>query len=443
MFETLTDRLTSIFQRLSGKGRLTENDVDDALKQVRMALLGADVNFRVARDFVSKVREKALGNDVLQSVSPGQQVVKIVHEEMIAILSGGNHKLTSASRLPTVVMLVGLQGSGKTTSAAKLALHLRRQGHRSLLVAADLRRPAAVQQLTALGNQLDVQVYQAAGASTPVEVAFAGVSRGKELGVNWVIIDTGGRLHVDEDLMNELVEMEEAVHSHEVLLVLDSMTGQDAVQVAQEFKRKVNLTGLIMTKMDGDARGGAALSITQVTGTPIKYIGTGEKTDGLESFYPDRLASRILGMGDVVTLVEKAQEMVTDKRARELEQKMRRATFDLEDFLEQIQSVKKMGSISSFLEMVPGFSQISKKLPAGAIDESGFKRSEAIVRSMTISERRNPDILNGSRRRRIAHGSGTTPQDVNQVINQFRQAQKLMKQMTRGRGSKNLTSMIR
>ena len=443
MFETLTERLTAAFRRMSGKGRLTERDVDDALKEVRMALLEADVNFRVARDFVARVREKALGNEVMESVSPGQQVVKIVHEEMTAILTGGDHRLTSASRLPTVVMLAGLQGSGKTTTAAKLALQLRRQGHRSLLIAADLRRPAAVQQLVILGRQLDVPVHQGEASSNPVKVASAGVERARELGVNWAIVDTGGRLHIDNEMMRELEQMKAAIHPSETLLVVDAMTGQDAVQAAQEFQQRVDITGLIMTKMDGDARGGAALSITQVTGIPIKYIGTGEKTDALEPFHPDRLASRILGMGDVLTLVEKAQEVVSEKRARELEKKMRRATFDLEDFLEQLQSVKKMGSISSFLEMVPGFSQISKKLPAGAIDEGGLKKAEAIVRSMTLPERRDPEILNGSRKRRIARGSGTTPQDVNQVLNQFRQSQKLMKQMSQGRGPRGLMGMIR
>ena len=442
MFENLTEKLGGVFRRLTGKGRLTEGDLDAGLREVRMALLEADVNFRVARDFVARVRERAVGSEVMESLSPGQQVVKIVHEEMTSILTSGNHRLTLASHSPTVLMLVGLQGSGKTTTAAKLALQLRRQGHRSLLIAADLRRPAAVQQLVVLGKQLDAPVYHEE-ASTAVKVATAGVAEARRLGVNWAIIDTGGRLHIDEEMMRELEEVKAAVSPHETLLVVDAMTGQDAVQAAQEFGQRADITGLIMTKMDGDARGGAALSITQVTGTPIKYIGMGEKSDALEPFYPDRMASRILGMGDVLTLVEKAQEVVSEKRARELEKKIRRATFDLEDFLEQLQSVKKMGSLSSVLEMIPGFSRLSKSLPDAALDEGELRKVEAMIYSMTPQERQGPDILNGSRRRRIAQGSGTTPQDINQLINQFRQAQKLMKQFSQGRAPRNLTGLFR
>ena len=442
MFENLTDKLNGVFQRLTGKGRLTVKDVDEGLREIRLALLEADVNFRVVRDFVATVKERAIGSDVLDSISPGQQVVKIVHEELTSILTSGDHKLTPSSQLPTVVMLVGLQGSGKTTTAAKLALQLRRQGHTSLLVAADLRRPAAVQQLVVLGKQLNVPVHHEDN-STAVKVASSGVARGRQLGLNWVIIDTGGRLHVDDELMQELEDVRATVSPHETLLVVDAMTGQDAVQAAQEFSQRAAVTGLIMTKMDGDARGGAALSITQVTGIPIKYMGVGERTDALEPFYPDRLASRILGMGDVLTLVEKAQEMVTDKEAKELERKMRRATFDLEDFRGQLQSVKRMGSLSSIMEMIPGFSQLSKKLPADAIDGKGISRIEAIIGSMTMEERRNPEILNGSRRRRISRGSGTTPQDVNQLLNQFRQTQKLMKQISQGHGPRNLMGLFR
>jgi signal recognition particle subunit SRP54 len=442
MFDTLTDKLNGVFQRLTGRGRLTERDVDEGLREVRRALLEADVDFRVARDFVARVRERALGGDVLESLSPGQQVVKIVNDEMTAILTAGDHKLTVSSQAPTVVMMAGLQGSGKTTTAAKLALHLRRQGHHPLLVAADLRRPAAVEQLAVLGKQLDVPVYREDG-STAVKAATNGVAHARQLGLSFAIVDTGGRLEIDGDMMEELRQVYAAVSPHETLLVVDSMTGQVAVTTAQGFNEYVGITGLILTKMDGDARGGAALSISQVTGIPIKFMGTGERTDALEPFFPDRTASRILGMGDVLTLVEKAQEAVGEKQAREMERKIRRATFDLEDFLEQLQGVKQMGSLSSIMEMIPGFSQLSKRLPSDALDGAGLVKAEAIIRSMTSQERRDPSILNGSRRRRIARGSGTTPQDVNQILNQFRQAQKMMKQFSQGRGPRNLMGMFR
>ena len=442
MFDTLTDKLNGVFQRLTGRGRLTERDVDEGLREVRRALLEADVDFRVARDFVARVRERALGGDVLESLSPGQQVVKIVNDEMTTILTAGDHKLTVSSQAPTVVMMAGLQGSGKTTTAAKLALHLRRQGHHPLLVAADLRRPAAVEQLAVLGKQLDVPVYREDG-STAVKAATNGVAHARQLGLSFAIVDTGGRLEIDGDMMEELRQVYAAVSPHETLLVVDSMTGQVAVTTAQGFNEYVGITGLILTKMDGDARGGAALSISKVTGIPIKFMGTGERTDALEPFFPDRTASRILGMGDVLTLVEKAQEAVGEKQAREMERKIRRATFDLEDFLEQLQGVKQMGSLSSIMEMIPGFSQLSKRLPSDALDGAGLVKAEAIIRSMTTQERRDPSILNGSRRRRIARGSGTTPQDVNQILNQFRQAQKMMKQFSQGRGPRNLMGMFR
>ena len=441
MFETLTERLTGIFQRLTGKGRLTEKDVDEGLRQVRLALLEADVNYRVARDFVNRVRERAVETEVMESLSPGQQVVKIVHEELTSILSGGDHKLTPASRPPTVVIMAGLQGSGKTTTAAKLAVQLRQQGQRSLLIAADLRRPAAVQQLATLGSQLDIPVYEEGTSSTAVKVAKAGVKQARETGAAWAIIDTGGRLHIDEDMMDELEELKKSVSPDEVLLVVDAMTGQDAVNAAKEFHQRVNLTGLILTKLDGDARGGAALSIIQVTGVPIKYIGVGERTDALEPFHPDRLASRILGMGDVLSLIEKTQQVVDEKQAKEMERKLRTATFDLDDFLQQFQSVKKMG-FTQVLEMIPGFSQMKNRLPE-EFNEKQLTKFEAIIRSMTPDERHNPDILNGRRRRRIALGSGTAPRDVNQLLNQFQQAQKLMKQMSRGRGLRDLEGLFR
>ena len=442
MFENLTDKLTGIFNRLSSKGRLTEKDIDEALGQVRRSLLEADVNFRVARDFVAKVKERSMDADVLESLTPGQQVVKIVHEELTGILSGGDHRLTPASQLPSVLMLVGLQGSGKTTTAAKLALQLRRQGHTALMVAADLRRPAAISQLETLGRQLDVPVYsEEPRTSTVPQVVRNGVERARQQGLTWAIIDTGGRLHIDDELMEELEEAKSVAHPHETLLVVDAMTGQDAVNAAQEFHQRIGLTGLVMTKMDGDARGGAALSVSRVTGVPIKFMGVGERPDGLEAYHPDRLASRILAMGDVLTLIEKAQEAVDEKQAKELERKFRQATFDLEDFLEQIQSVKKMGSLSQIVEMIPGMNQASKKLSAD-LDDDQIRKVEAIIRSMTADERRRPEILNGSRRRRIARGSGTTPQDINRLMNQFKQTQKLMRQFSRTRNPKNLMRMF-
>ena len=444
MFDNLTDRLTGIFNRLSSKGRLTDKDIDEALSEVRRSLLEADVNFRVARDFVASVKARAQGSEVLESLTPGQQVVKIVHDELTSLLGGGSHTLTLSSQPVTAIMLVGLQGSGKTTTAAKLALEQRKQGRRSLLIAADLRRPAAIQQLETLGRQLDIPVYsEDPKSSSVVKVARAGLERAQQLGVNWAIIDTGGRLQIDDGLMKELEEVKKAVSPNEILLVVDAMTGQDAVNTAEGFHGRVGLTGLIMSKMDGDARGGAALSITRVTGVPIKYIGVGERPDGLEAFHPDRLASRILAMGDVLTLIEKAQGAVDEDRAKEMERKFRQASFDLEDFLEQIQSVRKMGSLSQIMEMIPGMGQMSKQLPAGDLDESRIERIEAIIRSMTPDERQRPEILNGSRKRRISRGSGTTPQDINQLLNQFKQTQKLVKQVSRSRNPASLLKMFR
>ena len=370
-------------------------------------------------------------------------MVKVVHEELTDILSGGDHRLTPASQLPSVLMLVGLQGSGKTTTAAKLALQLRRQGHSSLLVAADLRRPAAISQLETLGRQLDVPVYsEDPNTSSVVQVVRAGVDRARQQGLNWAIIDTGGRLHIDDELMAELEDVKSAVSPHETLLVVDAMTGQDAVNAAEEFHQRIGLTGLVMTKMDGDARGGAALSVTRVTGVPIKFIGVGERSDGLEAFHPDRLASRILAMGDVLTLIEKAQEAVDEKQAKELERKFRQATFDLDDFLQQIQSVKKMGSLSQIMDMVPGLNQLSRNMPDD-FDDNQIKRVEAIIYSMTPEERQRPEILNGSRRRRIARGSGTTPQDINRLLNQFKQSQKIMRQFSKTRNPRSLMKMFR
>jgi len=443
LFDNLTDKLTGIFQKLQSRGRLTEKDIDDALGQVRRALLEADVNFKVARDFVANVKERSLGSDVFQSLTPGQQVIKIVHEELTSMLSGGDHRLVLSSQLPSVLMLCGLQGAGKTTTAAKLALQQRKDGHTSLLVAADLKRPAAISQLETLGKQLDIPVYSEDPANTTVvKVAQAGVKRAQQLGISWVIIDTGGRLHIDDDLMSELEDVKKAVSPNETLLVVDAMTGQDAVNAAEEFHQKMSLTGLVMTKLDGDARGGAALSITQVTGVPIKFIGVGERNDALEPFHPDRLASRILAMGDVLTLIEKAQQVVDEDQAKEMERKFRQATFDLDDFLQQIQSVRKMGSLSQIMEMIPGMNMMGKKMPT-EFDEGQMNRIEAIIQSMTAEERKRPEIINGSRRRRISSGSGTTAQDINQLMNQYRQTQKIMKQFARNKNPRGLMNMFR
>ena len=448
MFENLTERLTGIFNRLSSKGRLTDKDIDEALSLVRRSLLEADVNFRVARDFVGRVKERAQGSDVLESLTPGQQVVKIVHEELTELLGGGitgsgRTGITLSSQAVSPLMLVGLQGSGKTTTAAKLALEQRKQGHRTMLIAADLRRPAAILQLETLGKQLDIPVYsEDPKSSNAVRVARNGLARAAELGVNWAIVDTGGRLHIDDELMEELEEIRDAVNPHETLLVVDAMTGQDAVNTAEGFHQRVGLTGLIMSKMDGDARGGAALSITRVTGVPIKYMGVGERPDGLEVFHPDRLASRILAMGDVLTLIERAQEVVDEKKAKEMERKIRQASFDLNDFLDQLQNVKKMGSMDQLLEMIPGMGSSTRKMMAGDLDETRLRRIEAIIHSMTPDERQRPDIINGSRRRRISRGSGTTPQDINQLLNQFKQTQKLVRQMSRSRNPANLMKMF-
>ncbi len=435
MFESLADKLSAVFNRLSGKGKLSEKDVDEALREVRVALLEADVNFKIAKDFIARVRERAVGKEVLESLTPGQQVIKIVHEELIAMLGGGQQKLARADSPPTVILMVGLQGAGKTTTSAKLALLLRRGGQKPLLVAADPYRPAAITQLVTLGKQLDIPVFSDEKTKHVDDICRQALKRAREIDATAVIVDTAGRLHIDEELMQELEGVKKAVNPTEVLLIADAMTGQEAVRIAEAFNSRVGLTGVILTKMDGDARGGAALSLRAVTGVPIKFVGVGEKLDALEPFYPDRMASRILGMGDMLTLIEKAQAQFDEKKALELHKKMKKATFDLEDFLGQLQQLKKMGSVAQIMEMIPGFSKLTKKLPAGAVDVSDqqLKRIEAIVLSMTPEERRKPEIIDGSRRRRIAKGSGTTPQEVNQLLNQFREMQKLMKQMASGK----------
>jgi len=427
MFDALSDRLRRTLGTLTGRGRVTEADVDAALREVRLALLEADVNFRVVRDFVGRVRERAVGAEILHSLTAGQQVVKIVHEELTALLSAGERSFHLAGS-PAVVVLAGLQGSGKTTTAAKLARQVVKLGRRPLLVAADPYRPAAADQLEALGAGLGLPVHRA-GVGTPVvEIVRAGVEAARRSGRDVVIVDTAGRLTVDEQLMRELAALVAAVKPVETLLVVDAMTGQEAVAVAQAFEATVPLTGLVLTKIDGDARGGAALSISAVTGLPVKFIGTGEKSDALEVFHPDRLAGRILGMGDVLTLVERAQETFDQQQAARLEEKFRRATFTLDDMLDQLQQVQKMGPLGQILGMIPGLGGMAREAEA-AVDRGELRRVEAIIRSMTPRERRDPTILNASRRRRIATGSGTTLTDVNRLVKQFAEMQKLMKQL--------------
>ena len=443
MFEALSDKLNGVFRRLSSKGRLTEKDVDAALREVRLALLEADVNFRVARDLVARIRERALEDEVLKSLSPGQQVVKVTNEELTAILGGGASRLMPGARPPSVVLMVGLNGSGKTTTAAKLARHLKQSGQIPVLVAADLRRPAAIEQLETLAGQVDVEMHRGDDSQATVRVAQDGVKRAAELNAAWAIVDTAGRFQIDDELMSELEEIKSALSPSETLLVVDAMTGQDAVRAAQEFHSRIGLTGLVLTKLDGDARGGAALSVVSVTGVPIKFLGTGERLDALEQFHPDRLASRILGMGDMLTLIEKAQTTFDEDQAAELEKKMRQATFDLEDFLGQLQQLKGMGPLSQVMEMVPGLSSITGRISEAELSDDKLNRVEAVIRSMTAEERRHPEIIGGSRRRRIARGSGTTPQDVNQLLNQFRQMQKMMRQMTSAKGVAKLSRMLR
>ncbi len=432
MFEVLTDKLSAVFRKLGSRGKLTEKDIDEALRQVRLALLEADVNFKVVREFTARVRERSLGAQVLESLTPAQQIVKIVNEELVRILGEGESRLEASSQSPSVIMLAGLQGSGKTTTAAKLALNLKHSGQKPLLVAADNRRPAAIEQLVTLGGQLDVPVYHETAKSKSRDVCAHALKKARELGANWVIVDTAGRMHIDEELMAELAEVKKELKPAEVLLVVDAMTGQDAVRMADEFNSRLGLTGLILTKMDGDARGGAALSIRWVSGVPIKFMGVGEKVSDFEPFYPDRLASRILGMGDMLTFIEKAEKTFDQKRVKELEKKVKTASFTLEDFLDQLGEIQKMGPVAQLVEMLPGASQLARGMPDG-MQEKQLKKVEAMIRSMTPGERQNPNVIDGSRRRRIAKGSGVTTQDVNQLLNQFRQMQKLMKLGAKGK----------
>jgi len=425
MFEALQARFQTIIRTLTGRGVLSEADVDAALREVRLALLEADVNFKVAKTFVDRVRARAVGAEITKSLAPGHEVIKIVHEELTRLLGGPSRELRFAERPPTVVLLAGLHGAGKTTTAGKLAFRLRRRGRQPLLVATDLKRPAAVTQLQVVGRQAGVPVFAQQGATDPLAVARASVAAAQAGGQDTVIIDSAGRLHIDDELMAELRATREAVRPHEVLLVMDAMAGQDAVTMAARFHQHLGLDGLIVTKLDGDARGGAVLSVVEVTGVPVLFAGTSEKLDGLEPFHPDRMASRILGMGDVLTLIERAQETVDQESAAELERKLRRAEFTLEDFRQQLRQVKKMGPLESLLEMIPGVGRQVKA--AGGVDERQMRRVEAIIDSMTPEERRHPQVIDGSRRRRIARGSGTSIQDVNRLLRQFDEARRLIR----------------
>jgi signal recognition particle subunit SRP54 len=436
MLELLTDKLQTVFRRLNSRGVVSEKDLDDALREVRIALLEADVNFKVVREFINAVREQAGGAEILSSLTGSQQVIAIVQRQLVHILGETHSSIHFAGHPPTTVMLIGLKGSGKTTTAAKLALHLRKGGSRPLLVAADPHRVAAGEQLQALGRQLNVPVY--AGEGTPSAVAQAAREEAHRLAANVLIVDTPGYMQVAADMLSEAKELHDSFSPNEVLLVVDAMTGQEAVNVAQESHEALNVSGFVITKMDGDARGGAALSIRAVTGLPIKFIGTGEKVDALEAFHPDRFASRILGMGDVLSLIEKAQETVDQEQAKSLERRMRAGTLDLNDFISQIQQVKKMGPLTDVLGMIPGLGGMKKQLQDAQVDDSVWKKMEAIVYSMTPEERRRPEIIDGSRRRRIARGSGATPQDINQLLKQWREAKKLMEQLASGRGPKAL-----
>ncbi len=428
MFQSLSDKLNNAFKKFRNKGKLTEADVKEGMREIKLALLEADVNFKVMRDFVKTVSERAVGTEVLESLMPAQQIVKIVNEEMIALMGGTQSKLTIASRPPTVIMMVGLQGAGKTTHAGKLAGMLKKQGKRPLLVACDVYRPAAIKQLQVVGEQLDIPVFTLGDQTNPVEIARAGVENAQKHGNDIVFIDTAGRLQIDEAMMQELVDIKAAVSPTEILLVVDSMTGQNAVDVAKTFNDMLDITGVILTKLDGDTRGGAALSVRQVTGKPIKFIGTGEKLDAIEPFHPDRMASRILGMGDVLSLIEKAEQAFDEKKAAELERKMRESTFSLSDYLEQFDQIRKIGSMEQILGMMPGVKP--GQLKDAKIDERAIDRMKAIILSMTQKERDHPEIINASRKIRIANGSGTTVENVNKLLKQFDQTNRLMKQFS-------------
>ncbi len=429
MFEDLTAKLESTLKKLRGQGKLTEDNIADSLKEIRRSLLEADVNYRIAKEFIERIRQKAVGEEVIRSVTPGQQIVKIVHDELVELMGKSQSDLKLSGIPPAIIMLCGLQGSGKTTFAAKLANFLRKKGRHPMLVAADIYRPAAIRQLQILGKNLNVPVYTEEN-SVPVQICRSSIKAAREKSCDVLILDTAGRLHIDQEMMQELENIKKEITPQEILFVADGMTGQDAVNAASQFLERLDFHGVVLTKMDGDARGGAALSIRQVTDRPIKFVGIGEKPDALETFHPERMASRILGMGDVVSLVEKAQEVVDLNEAQKLEEKLRKEQFNLEDFYGQIQQIKKMGPLEQILGMIPG---VGKQLKNVSLNDDAFVRVEAIINSMTPLERRKPQILNGSRRRRIAMGSGTRVQDVNQLLNQFEEMRKMLKKMKGGK----------
>ena len=435
MFDSLSDKLQDTLSGLRGQGKLGEKDIERAAREIRLALLEADVNFKVVKEFVARVKERAMGSEVLESLTPAQQFIKIVNEELTALMGESASKISFSPRPPTVILMVGLQGSGKTTACGKLASFLVAQGKSPAMVAGDVYRPAAVDQLKTLGAQLEVPVYDEGTQADPVDIAVHGLEWARGLGRDVLIIDTAGRLHIDEKLMDELVNIRNKVKPHNILLVLDAMTGQDAVNVATQFQEKVAFDGVVLTKLDGDARGGAALSVRAVTGRPIKFASTGEKLDSFEYFHPDRMAGRILGMGDVLSLIERAEQSMDEKKARELEQRLRKAQFTFDDFLEQLEQVRKMGSVQSILGMIPGLP--AGKLKGLQIDDKAFDRVQAVIQSMTPEERRHPDVINGSRRKRIAAGSGSDIHAVNQLLNQFKQMQKMMKQLGSGKMPRN------
>ncbi len=433
MFDSLTDKLQGAFRKFGSHGTVTEEDLDQALREVRMAMLEADVNFRVVREFTTRVKEKALGAQVLRSLSPAQQVIDIVRTELIEILGGEAPQLATASRPPTVIMLVGLQGAGKTTHVVKLANLLKKQGQRPFVIACDIYRPAAIEQLVTLAKSVDIPCYEEGTAVKPAVIAAHGLEKAKALNVTHVLVDTAGRLHIDEVMMDEVTGLRKQLNPQEVLFVADAMAGQDAVNAAKEFHEKVGITGLILTKMDGDARGGAALSIRQVTGVPVKFIGIGEKPDAIEQFFPDRLAGRILGMGDILGLIDKAKETVTEEDSERFAEKLKKGSFDLQDFVEQIRKVRNMGPLGQLMGMLPGFSRIKAQLNMDELDDGMFNQAEAIVLSMTKWERRHPEKIDGKRRRRIARGSGTDPSQVNMLLKQFFEARKMAKSLSSGR----------
>lgn len=429
VFESLTEKLQNVFSRLRSRGGLTEAEVDEALREVRRVLLEADVNYKVVKDFTARIKERAVGENVLKGLNPAQQVIKIVNEEMIQLLGGEQAKLKVAEKPPTVIMVAGLHGSGKTTTVAKLALMFKKQGKKPLLVAGDVYRPAAIKQLKTLGDQIGVSVFDIGDRQDAVAVAKAAMAHARTNGNDPVLIDVAGRLHIDEEMMDELKRLRSAIDVTEILLVVDAMTGQDAVNVAKQFNEALELDGVILSKMDGDARGGAALSVKAVTGKPIKFVGTSEKMDGLEPFYPDRMASRILGMGDVLSFIEKAEQAYTEEQAKAMERKFRENKFDMNDYLEQLQQMRKMGPLDQLIGMIPGLGN-AKLLKNAKIDEKELSRTEAILRSMTKEERSDPSILNGSRRRRIAAGSGTSVQEVNRLINQFNDMKRMLRALS-------------